>query len=195
MRWTVCGLLLGILTAACSSPEETAATPTVAYEGPMLEINTSANETSCSEESGCIDNATPIPLDEAPRPLESQTIQGISIGIPQGYTPLELEQEILITAQSADTVGGYTFSIRQITSDTSLQELLERFDQPNFEAGNVIQGKRWQATWLNTADYGAIALLTTDDGQQYFIESFTDQGYWHAFEATFLAMVESLAFS
>jgi hypothetical protein len=151
-------------------------------------------EEDCSEGDSCTETLLNIdiarPLDALP--LAEQTVGTVTVGVPEGYNPLELSSEILITAVSTETEGDYTFSIRQV-DETKLEPLLRRFKEPDFTQGTSIEGEAFEGSWLLTEDYGAIALLQFQGGQQIFIEASSDRGYWPSFQATFEAMIASLS--
>jgi hypothetical protein len=107
----------------------------------------------------------------------------VTFGIPEGYAPLVLREEILVTALSAETLGGYTFSLRRVDEGETLMG-----SKPfRTEAGLA-------GMWAKTGADSARAYLSAPDGQIWRVEAFTGLGYWGAFEATFIAMLASLRF-
>lgn len=204
----IAGFFMAIL-AACSqaqdsptpqptlTPTVTVTTPKITYTGPSIgsvgEVlgQSQTDASACEEGDACISDVdlAALNLSDEALPLLPQAIGDITLGIPTGYQLLEAGQEILITAQSTETLGGYVFSLRRV-DETGLQTLLSRFDDPDFSAGTPF--KQGAGQWLPTGDYGAIALLQGDDGQHLFIEAFAEHAYWPAFQNTFIAMLESL---
>jgi len=155
-------------------------------------IGNSENHTDCSADSGCGDTlALPAQPSSDPLPLSEQRINGLRLGIPAGYNPLILADEILITALSSETLGGYAFSLRVVADEEALAALLARFDDPNLGAGNPIQTESLRGYWLPIVGYGAIAVLENGE-TTLFVEALAHDQYWAAFQATFLAMLNSL---
>jgi hypothetical protein len=123
-------------------------------------------------------------------PLTLQSVSDFEIGLPEGYSPLILDDEILITAVDASTPGGYTFSLRPITPE-DLPRQLARFDNPDLTTGVAFNWPSGAGHWVKVGEDSAIGLLEGAGGQ-IFIEAFTYQGAWPAFESTFMAMAESI---
>lgn len=194
---------LVLLAVACNAHSQEEILPTITpttppfllnYQGPLLG-NQAEQSTACTTESGCTMQIAPDPqsLDTSVRPLIPHRIGDFEIGLPDGYSPLVLEDEILITATEAGTLGGFVFSIHT-PSPPDLEALLLRLDNPDFEAGLLIENATWQGRLVEIRD-GAVARLESPHAPTLFIEAFTQAGYWAAFEATFLAMLKSLSLS
>lgn len=203
---TLIGLFTVLCLAACNEdappaspvPQPTASPTSTSsfgnYGGPMIgSLNDPAeSQANCTAESGCFMGNAPIAeRREDSLPLTVTTVGSFSIGIPEGYSPLELGKEILLTAIASTTEGGYVFSLKPITPE-ELTEQLARFDTPDMMAGTPIESAWGSGHWVKVADDTAIAVIENESGQ-ILVEAFTYQGFWPAFETTFVAMLESLA--
>lgn len=194
------------LMAALTACSEEKAQPTLAptptppiagYTGPNIGSLSSVgqSEAGCTEEGGCKDEVSaPISVDDAPLPLTEQTIGAFRLGIPEGYSPITLPNEILITAVSAETLGGFNFSLR-LASDEEIADLLARFDNPDVTIGTAVNTDSLKGHWMEVRNSGAIAILDGANGQKVFVESSANAQYWLAFRPTFKAMVESLEYA
>jgi hypothetical protein len=199
-------LLLWIVLVGCgaqSDPPSRATltplptlTPTFRLLGPALGSTPEGDHGHsgvCSEESGCVVLPTPADLPTSALPLRLERVGDLQVGIPEGYSPLVLEEEIIISQAVLQSPGAFIVSVRRVDAE-SLTPLMQRFNNPDWEAGTPIQAGAVQGVWLPTGDYGAIALLTAPSGAQVWVEGSAESRYWSAYLATFLAMVAALVF-
>lgn len=204
MLWAMV-LLIAACTSSEADPTPTSAPPSptplpmldeAAYSGPLIgRIGGGIGETAQTEcDDACMVDLGVVlgEISAEARPLTTYEIDGLEIGIPEGYSPLELPNETLIAADSAETAGRYSFGIRQMQSE-DLPALLARFgDVDLLGTGELIDHPSLMGRWLPTGDYGAIAWLALDDERGLFIEAAAAPAYWPYFEATFQAMLASL---
>jgi hypothetical protein len=111
-----------------------------------------------------------------------QTLGPVQIGIPEGYSPLVLSDEVLVTALSPETPGGFVFSWRQV-DEAGLARQQARFKRIDWEA---------EAGPTIAIPDGLVAIQRGPGGAILWVESFATPGYWPAFQATALAMLEGL---
>lgn len=184
-------LMFVLMLPACTNEEEKKEVPTptsvtTGYTGPFISSNTV--QEGCTE-GGCGGAVSQMALVEAALPLQTQTIAGFTLGIPEGYSPIVFDEEVVISATSVDTIGGFTIVLRKISD---LQEITARFEQADFESGTPIKNPTLTGTRLPNKQVGTIALLQTEEGQMIFVEGFASPGYWPAFTVTFDAMLETI---
>lgn len=185
-------LLILILTACTEkekkeSPSPTPTSVTTGYTGPFIGSGDPTPE-GCTE-GGCGGAVEQVELVEESLPLQTQTVAGFTLGIPEGYSPIVFDEEVVISATSAETIGGFTVILRKISD---LEEITERFEQPDFETGTPIENPTLTGNTLPNKQVGAIALLQSEDGQMVFVEGFASPGYWPAFTVTFDAMLKTI---
>lgn len=193
-------LILLLLLAACSEDKKddtpsttpTSTPVTAGYTGPLLGSSSLEESSECSAGGGCSGSASEVvEAVEESLPLTEQTVEVFSLGIPEGYSPLVVADEVIITAVSAETIGGFTVILRRV-EEADLADILEKYEQPHFEAGTAIENETLTGHSLPNSNLGTIALLRSAEGQMVFVEGFATPGYWPAFSVTFDAMVETL---
>ncbi|KAB2903827.1 MAG: hypothetical protein F9K27_11905 [Anaerolineae bacterium] len=193
-------ILVVFSLAACSEkkdekakPLPTATSVTSGYTGPFIGGGDAGQEESgCTEAGGCGGVVEQVELVEEALPLQTQKVAGFSLGIPEGYSPIIFDEEVVISATSAETIGGFTVVLREVTQD-DLQAILERFDQPDFETGTLINNPVLKGHQLPNKQVGTIALFEAENGRMVFVEGFASPGYWPAFTVTFDAILETVA--
>jgi|GEM_PF-5591883 len=205
-----CFVLVAIVVGGCGaentpavtdapSPEPTATTVSVAdlYDGPLLSTDNSLSiDSECSSDGSCGASLAPlVTLETEILPLTLQTVEWVTVGVPEGYAPITLQDEIIITAIAAETLGGYTFAVQPLPDEAALTQRLDRFDTPDITTGKTINTPTLTGVWLPTAYEGAIAILQDDQGQILFVEAFADAPNWSVFEPTFVNMVESITYA
>lgn len=190
-------LILIVVLVACGQSQEDAPmqhpapTPTAtslssAFAGPMLNTSSlgDASESACTAESGCVVVAQEVAAEPA-MPLTAQTIGAVTLGIPEGYTVSQAGDQIIVSAISLETEGGFIVGLRPVEAAPA-----------DFEWGNgtPIQLEAGAGHWLLHGEHGAVALLTDAEGQMLLVEAFSSPGYWAAFHATFEAMLPTIIF-
>jgi len=183
-----------VLLAACSQqkaeqptvPPPTPTSITLGLAGPMLSPNPGAaeEESACTAESGCVVIPEEVAAEDA-LPLTTQEINGLTLGVPEGYRATVSGEDVIISAVSLDAEGGFMVSLRQVD---------ETPDAIAWEQGAAINTDHISGHWLLKGKRGAVALLTTSAGKQVYVEAFSSPGYWAAFQATFEAMLASVTF-
>lgn len=212
MRQLAIVFMLMLVLVACGKDdqsEEKSPTPTPTlsviadFSGPILNSGGSGSVEACGEadpndpNAGCgapqtssIENSG----SSAPLPLTEQTTFGLTMGIPDGFAPVELSNRLLISATDpANTPGEFTVIIRRVTTDelegylSQIADLdvTQKFDRHNDDESltgyTIPYGER-----------GEVAVFELTEGQSLFINGFAAPGFWNTYGATFEAMLDSL---
>lgn len=194
-------LLIILLLVACQQEEknerktEETAEPTpvtAGYAGPFIGGASGEESEGCTANGGCSGAASElVDFVQDSLPLSTQTVEGFTLGIPEGYSPLVVADEIILTAVDAETLGGFTVVMRKIEA-ADLATILEKYEQPDFSTGKPIENETLTGHSLPNSNLGTIALLESAEGQKVFVEGFASPGYWPAFTVTFDALLETL---
>ncbi|MBI5928855.1 MAG: hypothetical protein HY862_06075 [Chloroflexi bacterium] len=203
-------LILVLLWAACGKDNKTekkspTPTPTLSivtdFTGPILNSNTSGSGEACGEadpnnpNAGCgapqtssiEDSGSSVPL-----PLTEQTAFGLTIGIPEGFTPVELSNRLLISAtDAAATPGDFTVVIRHATAEELSGYLAQITD---LDTTQKIDRQSRTLTGYSIAygERGEVAVFDLGSGQSLFINGFAAPGSWGIYSATFEKMLDSI---
>lgn len=202
-------LVLLLLLVACrqeqapgpgAAPSPTASAIALQYSGPLLPgVAAEAPVDVCGEGSECSQNpALRLTLTIEPDKLVAVEVEGVSVGMPAGYSPLVVGDEILISATSPDALGAFVFRLRPL-DETALPALLERFpalDPSATTTGTAlpVQTAAYRGQWMPRDDYGAVALLQNPAGAYLFVEAAADAAFWPQFQPLFEAMLQALSF-
>ncbi len=214
MRQFSIALLLVLVLVACGDKDEKSEqkspppTPTLSiitnFTGPILNTESSGSGEACEEaDPNDPDAACGVPGitsvedagSSAPLPLTEQTAFGLTIGIPDGFSPVELSNRLLISATDpAATPGEFTVIIRRITAEeltdylTQIADLdpTKQFDRENADGSLV-------GYVVPYGERGEVAVFELADGQSLFINGFAAPGFWNTYGATFESMLDSLA--
>ncbi len=214
MRQFSIALMLVLALVACGDKDEKSetksATPTPTlsvitnFTGPILNTGGIESGEACEEaDPNDPDAACGVPgitdvedaSSNAPLPLTEQTAFGLTIGIPDGFAPLELNNRLVISASdTAATPGEFTVIIRRVTAEeladylTQIADLdaTKQFDREN--ADNSLTGYV-----IPYGERGEVAVFGLADGQSLFINGFAAPGFWNTYSATFESMLDSLS--
>lgn len=211
MRQFAIALMLMLVLVACDKddpPEKKSptSTPTLSvitnFTGPILNSGSGSGEACGEADPNNPDAACGVPGissvensgSSAPLPLTEQTLFGLTMGIPDGFTPIELSNRLLISATDpANTPGEFTVIFRRVTADELtgyLDQIADLDATKQFDRQNA-DGSLTGYT-IPYGERGEVAVFDLGEGQSLFINGFAAPGYWNTYSATFEAMLDSL---
>lgn len=211
MRQFAIALMLMLVLVACDKddpPEKKSptSTPTLSvitnFTGPILNSGGGSGEACGEADPNNPDAACGVPGissiensgSSAPLPLTEKTLFGLTMGIPDGFTPIELSNRLLISATDpANTPGEFAVIFRRVTSEelaNYLDQIADLDATKQFERQNA-DGSMTGYT-IPYGERGEVAVFDLGEGQSLFINGFAAPGYWNTYSATFEAMLDSL---
>lgn len=209
MRQFAIALMLMLVLVACDKDDQPTKksptpTPTVSvitnFTGPILNSGGGSGEACGEADPNNPDAACGVPGivensgSSAPLSLMHQTVFGLIVGVPDGFSPVELSSRLLISASDpATTPGEFTVIFRRVTSEELtgyLDQIADLDATKQFNRQNV-DGSLTGYT-IPYGERGEVAVFDLGEGQSLFINGFAAPGYWDTYSATFEAMLDSL---